>query len=206
MKAFGFPTIVADPPWPTKWRGGAARRRNGRGEMHENHVSHHKVLPYPTMSIDEISALKVATLAADDAVLFLWAPDALVLDGSAARVCSAWGFTPQRFVVWAKRGFGLGTFPRPQHELIVIGKRGSTKPRRRDVGSVHSWKLVYEKRGRTAARRHSAKPPGFLAMVESLYYGPYLELFARNARLGWTVYGNEVPTDPALVEMLGGSL
>lgn len=197
-----FRTIVADPPWPMEWRGGAGRRKNGRGVVYRNAITTHRVLPYPTMSVDDIAALNVRGVTAPDAVLFLWAPDKLVIDGSATRVCEAWGFKPQRFVVWAKRGFGLGTFPRPQHELVLLAKRGSTKPRRLNVGSVQEWKLVYEKRGKTSARKHSAKPPDFLAMVETVYPGPYLELFARHHRLDWSVYGNEVNRDPVIADIL----
>jgi N6-adenosine-specific RNA methylase IME4 len=197
-----FRTIVADPPWPMKWRGGAGRRRNGRGVVYSNAASSQTRLSYPTMSVAEIAALNVPALVTRASVLFLWAPDSFVIDGSATRVCEAWGFKPQRFIVWRKRGFGLGTFPRPQHELVLLGKRGSTTPRRRNVGSVQEWKLVYERKGKSAARRHSAKPPDFLAMVESVYDGPYLELFARSARLGWSVYGNEVPRDAAIADAL----
>jgi N6-adenosine-specific RNA methylase IME4 len=185
-----------------KWRGGAGRRRNGRGVVYSNAASSQTRLSYPTMSVAEIAALNVPALVTRASVLFLWAPDSFVIDGSATRVCEAWGFKPQRFIVWRKRGFGLGTFPRPQHELVLLGKRGSTTPRRRNVGSVQEWKLVYERKGKSAARRHSAKPPDFLAMVESVYDGPYLELFARSARLGWSVYGNEVPRDAAIADAL----
>jgi N6-adenosine-specific RNA methylase IME4 len=186
-----YRVVVADPPWPMEWRGGATYRRNGRGVLYKNGASR-KTLPYATMAVPEIALLPVDRHAGANAMLFLWCPDKLVIDGSAQAVCKAWGFTPQRFFVWAKNGFGMGTFPRPQHELVLIGKRGTLAPRRRDVGSVQRWKFVYEKRGKTSARRHSAKPPGFLAMVESLFDGPYLELFARSPRLGWTSWGDEV--------------
>jgi N6-adenosine-specific RNA methylase IME4 len=199
-----FRAIVADPPWPMRWSGGASNRRNGRGEVHRNLASSHKVLPYSTMSIDAIAALNVAAVADDDAALLLWAPDRFEIDGAATRVCRAWGFEPQRFVVWRKAGFGQGTFPRPQHELALYARRGAPKARTRNVGSVHSWKLVYEQRGRVASRRHSAKPPDFLAMVETVFVGPYLEMFARDPRIGWSSYGNEVCADAAVAAALEG--
>ena len=197
-----FRTIVADPPWPMKWSGGGMLRKNGDGRVYRNKVSLHRALPYRTMPIADIEALRVADVAQKNAVLFLWAPDIFILDGTAARVASSWGFKPQRLFVWRKRGFGMGTFPRPQHEAAIYARRGSVNARRRDLGSVQDFKLVYERRGRSAARKHSAKPPDFLAMVETVFDGPYLELFARSPRLGWTSYGDEVATDLSIAERL----
>ena len=199
-----FRTIVADPPWPMAWRGGGMLRKNGEGRVYRNAVALHRALPYPTMSIDDIAALRVSDVAQKNAVLFLWAPDVFIIDGSAARVARAWGFKPQRLFVWRKRGFGMGTFPRPQHEAAIYARRGSLSARRRDLGSVQEFKLVYERRGKSAARKHSAKPPDFLAMVETVFDGPYLELFARVPRIGWTSYGDEVVGGRAIADRLEG--
>jgi N6-adenosine-specific RNA methylase IME4 len=44
----------------------------------------------------------------------------------------------------------------------------------------------------TAPRReHSRKPDETYSRIEALVDGPYLELFARNRRPGWTAWGNE---------------
>lgn len=32
-------------------------------------------------------------------------------------------------------------------------------------------------------------------MIEKVSYAPYIELFARNKRVGWDVWGNEVESD-----------
>lgn len=196
-----FKTIVADPPWPMVWTSGRIRT-NGRGETRATR-SIKTALPYRTMGVPEIAALPVAELAQDDAVLFLWVPDQFVIDGSAVQVCASWGFTPLRFFVWAKVGYGMGTFPRPAHELALFARRGKVpQPKRRDVGSWQVWSRPYERAGKSSARKHSAKPPDFLAMVESVFDGPYLELFARAPRLGWTSFGNEVAGDPTVSELL----
>ena len=52
------------------------------------------------------------------------------------------------------------------------------------------WKRPYDDRGKP---RHSAKPPEFFAMVEQVSPGPYLEMFARDFRLGWDAWGDEAP-------------
>lgn len=176
-----YRTIVADPPWPFQWSGGGQTRVNGRGERHVNH-NFRGALPYPVMSIDDIAALPIGDLAESDAHLYLWLPDSLLIDGVGARIIDAWGFKRGRLLIWKKRNYGLGFFPRPQHEAVIVCKRGSLTHRVRDVGSVQEW---------WHAKGHSRKPEAFLDLVERASPGPYLELFARRQRLGWDTYGNE---------------
>ena len=185
-----YPTIVADPPWPLEWTGPRMRKGGSWGEKRYRPTKH--VLGYSTMSVDAIAALPISEIADEDAHLYLWTFDKFVLNGAATQVAYGWGFTPQRFLVWKKPGFGMGHFPRPQHELVLIAKRGKLSfggPR--NIGSVQEWPFVYERRGGSVARKHSAKPPAFLDLVESVSPGPYLELFARSNRLGWDTWGNE---------------
>lgn len=178
-----YRTIVADPPWPISWST-PATRVNGRGERHANKT---RTLAYPTLSVAEIAALPVADLADAAAHLYLWTTERHLLEGDAARVARAWGFDRLRTLIWRKTGFGLGTFPRPQHETVVIGVRGSLEFAVKNAGSVHDWKLPYA----DGARVHSRKPDGFLDLVERASPGPYLELFARRQRLGWATWGDQ---------------
>lgn len=181
----GYRAIAADPPWPLKWTMGMTRV-NGRQERHRVLK---RALGYETMSIEGICALPVERLAADDAALFLWVPDQFLIEGDAGRVARAWGFKPGRVILWwAKRGYGLGTFPRPQHEALVVCTRGSIDFAVRDRGSVQEWKRPYE----NGARKHSAKPEGAYDLIEeAMGGGPYLELFARRGRLGWDHWGDQ---------------
>ena len=188
-----FRTIVVDPPWPITWTT-PKTRVNGRGERHPNYK---QTLGYKTMTLDEIASVCIP--AEPDAHLYLWAVDRFVMDGSAIKIATAWGFEPKRLLVWKKTGFGLGSFPRPQHELCLIATRGKLPFALKNVGSVQTWKLVYEKRGDSVGRKHSAKPDDFFALVERASPGPYLELFARKKRTGWDVWGDEVTSDVELV-------
>ena len=190
-----YTTIAADPPWPIEWRGGI-QRRDGRGKMQPNRK---RALSYETMSIDAIAALPVAGLSAVDAHLYLWAPDQFLISGDASRVARAWGFEPRRLIVWCKRGYGLGNFPRPAHEAMVFCTRGRLDPLVRNEGSWQIWKQVYNAAG---GREHSAKPEGAYDLIERASPGPYLELFARRARLGWEHWGDEALQT---VEMCGSS-
>jgi N6-adenosine-specific RNA methylase IME4 len=160
-------------------------RVNGRGERHRVLK---RELGYATLSIEEIAALPVGEFTEADAALFLWIPDRFLIEGDGARVARAWGFEPGRVIVWwAKRGYGLGTFPRPQHEALLVCTRGSVKFDAVDVGSVQEWKQPYE----NGARKHSSKPDGALDLIERVSPGPYLELFARRARFGWDYWGDQ---------------
>ncbi len=179
-----YRTIVADPPWPIVWSMGKTRV-NGRNERHRILK---RALGYPTMTIDAIADLPVSDLAESDAHLYLWIPDRFLIEGDGARVVRAWGFEPGRVLLWwAKTGYGLGTFPRPQHEALIVAKRGKAPYQIRDTGSVIEWKYAYE----GGARAHSRKPDGALDLIERASPGPYLEMFARRQRLGWDTWGNE---------------
>jgi N6-adenosine-specific RNA methylase IME4 len=184
-----YRTIVADPPWPFKWST-PATRVNGRGERHRNHT---RALAYVTMTVDDIADVVAESriAIANDAHLFLWTTDAMLVSGEATRVCKAWGFAPQRTLVWSKAGYGLGHGFRPSHELILVGRRGVLPFSDVSLPTVFEWKQPYVKTGNSVARLHSAKPDGFLDIVEQVSPGPYLEMFARRARFGWDYYGDE---------------
>jgi N6-adenosine-specific RNA methylase IME4 len=136
---------------------------------------------YATMSLPDIAALPVRDLAADGCHLYLWTTQAFLRD--AYTVLDAWGFKQGALLVWSKPPKGVcGTWV-CSAEFCIFARRGTLKHLRRHIGTVFEWK-----RG-----RHSAKPEAFQDMVETVSPGPYLELFARRERPGWTVWGNEVP-------------
>lgn len=172
----GYRTILADPPWEFETWGEAGKDRSP--DAH-----------YPTLSIEEIAALPVAELAAEDCALFLWAQWNTIPE--CRGVIEAWGF---RYVtcafVWVKDGnFGNGYWTRHDTEPCLLATRG--RPARLDKGVRQS---IAGPRG-----RHSAKPEEIYPRIERLVAGPYLELFARGpARPGWDVWGNEAePAPPA---------
>lgn len=174
-----FRCIVADPPWPFQWSGGKGGRRRRETE-----------LGYKTMTLDEIAALPVADLADEAGChLFLWATDEMYGEGHAARIRDAWGFkrcAPS--VIWRKPNYGMGVFPRPQHEILMVCRRGQASFTVNDVGSVQNWRQDSSLNG---GKRHSRKPDAALDLVERVSPGPYLELFARRQRLGWQTWGDQ---------------
>lgn len=171
-----FGAVVADPPW---------RFRNRTGKVAPEH---RRLSRYDTLSCGEIAAMPVAEVVADQSHCYLWVPNALLQDGLA--VLEAWGFTYKAMLVWAKRrrdggpdGRGVGFYFRNVTEPVLFGVRGRlrTGPAgRRQVNMIEARK-----------REHSRKPDELYDVVEACSPGPYLELFARYPRPGWTAWGHE---------------
>ena len=115
------------------------------------------------------------------AVLWLWATNAHLED--AYGVARAWGFTPRTVLTWCKPAIGKGNWLRGQTEHCLMASRG--KP---------TVVLTNQSTGLHAPiGEHSRKPDEFFEFVESLCPGSKVELFAREARRGWTSWGAEAP-------------
>ena len=145
------------------------------------------------MALDEIKTLPVSNVADDGAHLYLWVPNALLPEG--LEVMKAWGFQYKTNIVWEKvrkdggpDGRGVGFYFRNVTELLLFGVRGSNmrtlSPGRTQVNLIRSQK-----------REHSRKPDEIITLIEQCSPGPYLELFARGKREGWTLWGNQANTD-----------
>ncbi len=176
-------TILADPPW---------RFMNRTGKMAPEHK---RLRRYETMTTEEICSLPVSEVAAERAHLYLWVPNALLPDG--LRVMQAWGFTYKTNIIWEKirkdggpDGRGVGFYFRNVTEMLLFGVRGSNmrtlSPGRRQVNFIAARK-----------REHSRKPDEQYDIIEACSPGPYLELFARGRRKGWTCWGNQADEDYA---------
>ncbi|HEY4403863.1 MAG TPA: MT-A70 family methyltransferase [Xanthobacteraceae bacterium] len=172
-----FATILADPPWQFVNRTGKIAPEHGR------------LTRYPTLKLGEIAALPVEKIAAPTAHLYLWCPNALLPEGLA--VMKAWGFSYKSNIVWHKvrkdggsDGRGVGFYFRNVTELLLFGVRGKNArtlaPGRRQVNLLATRK-----------REHSRKPDEQYTVIEACSSGPFLELFARGTRKGWTTWGNQ---------------
>lgn len=168
-----YATIVVDPPWHYDRRpvGGGAPGTMGDAEP----------FPYSTMSVAEIKALPVAALAAGDAVLWLWTTNKYLRDSFA--VMDAWGFGYRQTLVWGKNNpMPVGSVAPSAAEFLLAGKRG--KPSMSWV-----WPSSVIVTPRPSARVHSVKPDCFRDYIEHSSPAPYVELFAREPRLGWDSWG-----------------
>jgi N6-adenosine-specific RNA methylase IME4 len=172
-----FKVLCADPPWkfddklPGKTRGA--------------------VRQYACLSVEAICRFPLLPLA-DDCVLFLW--KVASMPHAALDVTRMWGFTPKTELIWLKKTvngnqfFGMGRTLRAEHETCLVATRGKPQVRNHSVRST----FITDFEGLSApVGRHSEKPDRFYQIVESLFDGPYLELFGRKQRPGWTVLGDE---------------
>jgi N6-adenosine-specific RNA methylase IME4 len=165
-----YGVIYADPEWRFEnWSD-----ETGMDRAPENH--------YPTSDLETICQRHVASIAAEDSVLFLWATVPMLPE--ALQVMARWGFTYRSQFCWAKDRAGLGRWNRNRHELLLLGTRGS--PPCPAPGT--QWdSLITAPLG-----RHSEKPENFHRLIEDYFPTlPKIELNARKARPGWDAWGFE---------------
>lgn len=164
---------MADPPWRF-----ATYSDKGRGKSAEQH--------YETMTLDQIKAMPVASVARKDCWLWLWATAPMY--DQARETMHAWGFSYVTQGVWLKTtksgapAFGTGYVLRNSHEPYLIGKIGKPSICSRSVRSA----IV-------AQRREHSRKPDEAYRDAALLAGdvPKLELFSREPREGWSTWGNE---------------
>ena len=163
-----YQTIVLDPPWD--W-----------GDEGDNDQLGRATPTYATMPLDKVAALPVGALAAVNCHLYLWITNRSLPKGFG--LIEAWGFRYITCLTWIKPSFGMGNYFRGSTEQVLFAVKGSLPLLRHDAPTHFQ-----------APRpgRHSGKPVEFYRLVESCSPGPWLEMFARQERPGWVVWGAEV--------------
>ena len=168
-----FRTILMDPPWHE--RGGGKIKRGA--DKHYPLLKTKEILPV-VFQCEHWKSI------APNSHLFMWVTNNFLADG--LWLMDALNYRYVTNLVWMKEKIGLGQYFRGQHEILLFGTRGRkpTEPRteRKDIPSV-----IQARKG-----RHSAKPEESYTIIEERSRGPYLELFSRNNREGWTRWGNEI--------------
>ncbi|MBF0249939.1 MAG: hypothetical protein HQL35_04835 [Alphaproteobacteria bacterium] len=193
----GFRVISADPAWRFK-------TYSEKGQD--------KCPDYDTMTIGEIRDMPVEILAAKDCVLFLWVTWPMMPDWNS--VIESWGFEYAGLAwewrkfnpVTGKYAFGPGYGTRKNLEPCLLATRGNPqlKPELPDdlfglgrvpegVRSVRDWIECWPDEEIRAPRdvEHSRKPDEQYERIETLFDGPYVELFARQKWPGWRGWGKE---------------
>jgi len=197
---------------------------------------------YATMSVEDICQLYIPTVhhleggritrtggtlanhpVADDAFLWLWVTNSMILDGSGAEVCARWGFQPKQLITWVKGRIavdrnspnydhdwpeaelilqiGMGRYTRNVTEQLILATRGKAaslvKSPRNNPNFILNEEdtIILEPRS-----NHSTKPQAQYSLIEKVCPGPYIELFARKRRAGWTSWGLEAPVDDVVME------
>ncbi|WP_017711128.1 MT-A70 family methyltransferase [Prochlorothrix hollandica] len=171
-----YELIYADPPW-------SYRDKNKNGNRGAE-------CKYPTMTLDDLKALPIASIAAENSILAMWwvpPQPQEALDLVAAwdfKLINMNGFTWHKQTALGKSFFGLGHWTRGNAECCLLAKRG--KPQRA-CASVPQFLSAQ-------IGRHSQKPAEVRdRLVQLAGDVPRIELFAREGAIGWDHWGNELP-------------
>lgn len=172
-----FRTIVADPPW---------RFDNRQGKVSPEHG---RLYRYPSMGLDEICAMgpQILDHAATGCHLYMWVPTALLNEG--LKAMASWGFDYKTSLYWLKVTKDgqpdrscMGFYYRNVVEPCLFGNLDRQRTKFFNVPNL----ITAPKTG------HSIKPISAFELIERQSEGPYLELFARSTRPGWSSWGNQV--------------
>ena len=178
LRPRGYRVILVDPPW-------AFRTYNdvNQSKKPERH--------YSTMRLEEIAFLPVAELGhTAGSMIAIWTTGPML--GHAMQLIDDWGYTFKTAGAWAKQSrsgnglaFGTGYLLRCAAEFFLLASRGS--PRRREGRDVRRQRNLIL----APLREHSRKPEELHGILEAIWRGPYVELFARERRPGWEAWGTE---------------
>jgi N6-adenosine-specific RNA methylase IME4 len=165
-----YQVIYADPPWQYAQEQHTHEKQNTTLETH-----------YPTMPTEEIAKLPISDLVGENAVLFMWTTSPKLFE--CKQVIDGWGFDYKSSMVWDKVLHNVGYYVSVRHEFLLICTKGSCLP---DNPKLHDSVITEER------TEHSRKPEIFYEIIEDMYKGKKIELFARKKRVGWDTWGNQL--------------
>jgi len=180
-----YSVIYADPPWSFGDRLRSSKKKVN-GKMDYREIERH----YSTMKVRDICALRVAEISAENSVLFMWTTDAHLEE--AMKVIKSWGF------IYKTVGFIWNKKTDKGNQVCFMGKwtmKGSEICLLATKGKAHGMIKAHNVRQLVEAKRlsHSKKPDEVRdRIVELLGDVPRIELFCRDQKEGWDVWGNEV--------------
>lgn len=194
MTEFPYRGVMFDPPWLE--RGGGKSVRGAQ--------RHYPLMPTKDMPDVIIRAFAEVGGPAPDAHGWMWATDTYLINGEAQWLIKELGFRAVRSFEWVKTldgvereeddytdadlSMGIGQYGRGCHEHLIFCVRGKGQSPDVWTGNRGVRSVIHAPKG-----RHSEKPEKSYKLIESVTKGPFLEIFARSLRPGWTSWGNEVP-------------
>lgn len=182
-----FNTVLCDPPWPYDNVDGPRAAPDHRPNSWSGVTGcAGSAGRYGSMSIAKIKAIPVPAAISRPAHLYLWTTNSFLVE--AHEIARAWGFVPKTLLTWIKTkadgtpSMKTGYYYRSATEHILFAVRGSL----RLAGPCRPTAYMLPR------QPHSVKPDFFYDLIEEQSPGPYLELFARRPREGWTAVGNGI--------------
>jgi N6-adenosine-specific RNA methylase IME4 len=145
------------------------------------------VVPYPTMTDEELYALPVEQIGKPNSAMFMWVTNPKLITG--INLMASWGYRYKTVAFcWVKKNkkadsffFGQGYYTRQNIECLLLGTRG--KPLKRESKAVSQ--IIYE-----PIREHSRKPDIVRDKIVQLFGDiPRIELFSREDVEGWDSWG-----------------
>jgi len=176
--------IYADPSW-----------NQTKGGLRKERPNQNRSLDYPTLSLENI---KFILSQVQGEILFLWTIDKYLFE--AQRIAEELGYKLHARLIWDK---GNGVAPaftvRFSHEYLLWFYKSPMLPIDKNTRGKYTTII------REDSVKHSKKPICAYELIESLYpRQKKVELFARNKRDGWDVWGNEVESDIELKSAVEG--
>jgi len=179
-----YSIISIDPPWQFNLR--------------ETDETHRGRTPYPNLTDEHILKMPVGAIASDDAYLFLWVTNQHLPLGF--QCIESWGFKYKQIYTWLKTTkasteddpkirIGTGHYGRNCTEHFLIATKGKPKTFM-SLGIRDVPNAILSPR-----KEHSRKPEEFYHLCDLLsgvFGGSKIDLFARQRRPGWEVWGAEI--------------
>ena len=170
-----YKILLADPPW-----------KQTKGGLRKARPNQEKKLDYPTLELKDI---KDIIKSQDSQVLFLWTIDKFLFE--AQEIAESLGYKLHARIIWDKENGVAPAFTiRYSHEYLLWFYKSPME--KIDIGMRGKATTIL----REKATKHSKKPICSYELIEALYPNcKRLELFARDKREGWDVWGNEDECD-----------
>ena len=115
--------------------------------------------------------------------MYMWCPNSLL--PQALELMKCWGFEYKTVITWVKNRSIFGYYFKGQSEQLLFGVKGKLPPMNQSQVTIMDGMV----------RKHSQKPIGQYKIIESVSPAPRIELFAREHREGWDVWGDQIPKD-----------
>jgi N6-adenosine-specific RNA methylase IME4 len=170
--------IYTDPPWNQK-----------KGNIRKCRPNQNRNLDYTTCSLKEIKNIheKFFMHVDDKYNIFMWTIDKYLHETE--KMMSDLGYILHARIIWDKQnGIAPAFTVRFSHEyLLWFYKKGCMLKPTSEMRGKYTTVI------REMSTKHSKKPEAAYRMIENMFPDTNkLELFAREKRIGWDSWGNEI--------------